>query len=507
MKKSNFPLILLLIFILFLGCSGIMLSKNQKNNIQIKDIYIFIDGIEGGPTVSKVIAEFPKEISSVENNNLWKITTAGVERKIKNIYISDKMGNKAAKSAYITFDLETETVKGGFSYIASPFKYNTEIFMNQWVSNYIVNIKGGTLKIENKTFSVADKTKDSINNRIVPDTELFSFRDAISGDYINPITKKTDNLKLHLAAYEPSNLKSGSRKPLIVWLHGQGEGGTDPDIAILGNEASALARAEIQSYFTSGTNNEKGAFVLIVQSPTYWMDEGDGTNGNGSGISRYTQILMKAIENYVATNPYVDRNRIYIGGDSNGGYMTINMILEYPDYFAAAYPICEAYSYYEYEKNVDGTYKRHPENLSGTSNFILTDKLWFTPEKAEKIKNLPIWFINAANDPIVIPKNFSLPKYQALLKAGAKNVWYSYYENVKGTDMPEVEYLGHFSWIHVLNNRVSGVQDTTKIINSVDKETFGFIPSNATNGGSKKAVYNGKTYSNLFAWMNDQIKK
>ena len=151
MKKSNFPLILLLIFILFLGCSGIMLSKNQKNNIQIKDIYIFIDGIEGGPTVSKVIAEFPKEISSVENNNLWKITTAGVERKIKNIYISDKMGNKAAKSAYITFDLETETVKGGFSYIASPFKYNTEIFMNQWVSNYIVNIKGGTLKIENKT--------------------------------------------------------------------------------------------------------------------------------------------------------------------------------------------------------------------------------------------------------------------------------------------------------------------------------------------------------------------
>lgn len=507
MKKEQIFFIILLILSVFTVYSNEPSIKTKNRQIEPKDIYMFIEGIEGGPVVSKIIVEFPEKITSIEQKHSWKVTTAGIERKIRDIYISDKKGKKVSSSEFITFDLEISTIKNSFSYSASPFKYNTKILMNQWVSNYIVDIKGGNIKIGSNTFFVSGLTKDTINNRIVPDTEMFNFRDSISGDYINPITQKTDTLKLHLAAYEPAQLKSGNKKPLIIWLHGQGEGGTDPDIAILGNEAAALARPEIQSYFTSGSNKEKGAFVLIVQSPTYWMDEGDGTNGNGSGVSRYTQILMKAIEDYIAVNPYVDKNRIYIGGDSNGGYMTINMIIEYPTYFAAAYPICEAYSYYEYEKNPNGTYKRRTENLPGTSNFILTDKLWFTPEKIEKIKNIPIWFINAANDPIVIPKNFSLPAYRDLLKAGAKNAWYSYYEDVKGTDLPGLEYLGHFSWIYVLNNKVSGVQDTQRIINSKDKETFGFIPSNNGNGGNKKAIFNGKEYSNLFAWMNEQVKE
>ena len=28
--------------------------------------------------------------------------------------------------------------------------------------------------------------------------------------------------------------------------------------------------------------------------------------------------------------------------DSNGGFVTMNMIVHYPKYFAAAYPVCEA---------------------------------------------------------------------------------------------------------------------------------------------------------------------
>lgn len=294
MKKEQIFFIILLILSVFTVYSNEPSIKTKNRQIEPKDIYMFIEGIEGGPVVSKIIVEFPEKITSIEQKHSWKVTTAGIERKIRDIYISDKKGKKVSSSEFITFDLEISTIKNSFSYSASPFKYNTKILMNQLVSNYIVDIKGGNIKIGSNTFFVSGLTKDTINNRIVPDTEMFNFRDSISGDYINPITQKTDTLKLHLAAYEPAQLKSGNKKPLIIWLHGQGEGGTDPDIAILGNEAAALARPEIQSYFTSGSNKEKGAFVLIVQSPTYWMDEGDGTNGNGSGVSRYTQILMKA---------------------------------------------------------------------------------------------------------------------------------------------------------------------------------------------------------------------
>ena len=242
------------------------------------------------------------------------------------------------------------------------------------------------------------------------------------------------------------------------------------------------------------------------------MDEGDGTNGNGSGISRYTQILMDTIKEYVKHNPYVDTDRIYLAGDSNGGYMTVNMIITYPNYFAAAVPICEAYAYREYEKNSDGTYKKNNikvtinGNNSIISKFIETNKLWVTREKIQKMKKTPVWFIAAADDKIVIPNKFSLPTYQDLLKAGADNAWFSYYENVVGTDVPNSRFPGHFSWIYFLNNQVEGVQDRNKIKNSRDTETFGFEPSNAGKGGSEKTVVKGKTFGNIFEWMNLQTK-
>ena len=71
----------------------------------------------------------------------------------------------------------------------------------------------------------------------------------------------------------------------------------------------------------------------------------------------------------MAANPAIDTDRIYIGGCSNGGYMTMEMVITYPDYFAAAYPICEAYA----------------------DNAI-------TDEQLERVKNLPIWFIYAEDD-------------------------------------------------------------------------------------------------------------
>lgn len=44
----------------------------------------------------------------------------------------------------------------------------------------------------------------------------------------------------------------------IFWIHGQGEGGTDVDIAILGNKVTSLAKDPIQSYFTA-KNQENGS--------------------------------------------------------------------------------------------------------------------------------------------------------------------------------------------------------------------------------------------------------
>ena len=313
---------------------------NLSNYDGIKKINIFVQGFESGPAVSKIILEMDDYKITNLNRNDWKVRTNGFERKVTNVHVSDKKGEKAFDTGIVTLELENKFNPDTLKYEGSPFAYNRQKFFNEWVKEYVVEIEG-KVTVDGKDYLVSKK-EDVINNRVSADTELFNYRSSFSGNYKNPITKKIENLKLEMAAYEPKKLKLGVKKPLIIWLHGQGEGGTDPDIDILGTETSALAKEEIQKYFTAGGTDTKGAFVLAVQTPTYWMDEGDGTNGNGSGNSRYTQILMDTIKEYVKHNPYVDTGRIYLAGDSNGGYMTVNMIITYPDYFAAAVPICEA---------------------------------------------------------------------------------------------------------------------------------------------------------------------
>ena len=454
---------------------------------------IFVQGYEWGPGVPKIILELQEEASEISAEGC-KVVTAGTERTVKEVYLCDENGEKAeGASKYVAVEMETTYQVSG-----SPFTYDMSVMMNKWTETYEVSVECENFTVDGTAHKISF-TQDCIENRICPDTERFSNRDSFTGTYMNHFTGEEEEITLRTAAYEPEDIAGGEKNPLVIWLHGQGEGGTDPDIEILGNEVCALAREEIQSYFTAG--EEVGSYVLAVQCETYWMDEGDGTNGNGSGVSRYTEILMDTIKDYAESNPDVDPNRIYLGGCSNGGYMTVNMLVNYPDYFAATYPICEAYAFNEYARNEDGTYKINEEAGMGTSAFEMTGERWMSEDKVEAIKDIPTWFVLSVDDPVVDPKAFALPTYRALVQAGAENSWLSLYESVVGTDSPDATYMGHFSWVYVLNNQVTGVQDKEAIAASTDNETFGTTPTNE-GGGTLPAG----EYTNLFAWMNAQSK-
>lgn len=210
--------------------------------------------------------------------------------------------------------------------------------------------------------------------------------------------------------------------PLIIWLHGAGEGGWDPYVAVLGNKVINLASPEIQSYFG-------GAYVFAPQCKTMWLDDGSGEY-HKEGKSMYVKALMDTIEEFIAAHPEIDRKRIYIGGCSNGGFMTMRMVVDYPDYFAGAYPVCEAL----YDNTI-------------------------SDQDIENIKNVPIWFTHAKVDQIVNPNETAVPTYKRLIAAGAPNVHFSYYDRVldqtglfKKPDGTPHEYFGHGSWIYTLNN-------------------------------------------------------
>ena len=222
--------------------------------------------------------------------------------------------------------------------------------------------------------------------------------------------------------YFVPELKEGKR-PLIVWLHGAGEGGEDTAVAYSGNKVTELTEAWVQDKFG-------GVFVFAPQCPTMWMDDGSHKYGN-SGKSMYTEALKAAIDEFISCYAgAIDPGRIFIGGDSNGGFMTMRMLMSYPGFFKAAFPICEAM----YDKAI-------------------------TDEDIENLKDTGIWFTHAKNDPVVMPKDYVVPTYERLIAAGAQNVHFTFWDRIvdlhdtfKNEKGEPYEYFGHFAWIPMLND-------------------------------------------------------
>jgi predicted peptidase len=353
------------------------------------------------------------------------------ERKVIHAYVSDENGNEVENGSFITLELEVDPRISLGSTIAFNGNFNVRVECDYTISQ-VKPITIGNIDLNNMIFD-----------------ELEKVQTLLADDFI---TGKSNykGINLTYAAYEPNS--NGTKRPLLIWLHGAGEGGNDPIVAVSGNKVVNLISKEIQGYFN-------GSYVLGPQAPTMWMDDGSSSYTT-NGDSMYVEALKDLIDKYIAAHDDIDIRRIYIGGCSNGGFMTMKMIISYPEMFAAAYPICEA----------------------------LTD--CFIPDSdINRIKNIPIWFTHAANDPVVKIEIHPDATYQRLIKAGSKNVHYTRFASVidrtgnyTNDDGSPYEYNGHFSWIPALNNEC-------------------FLDVN-----NKPVIENGKAVS-LFEWISLQINE
>ncbi|HEX2985367.1 MAG TPA: glycoside hydrolase family 3 C-terminal domain-containing protein [Caproiciproducens sp.] len=358
-------------------------------------------------------------------------------REITNAYVSDAQGNPSETGSYATLEMKI----GPTVTLGSPLNYDfMNTGFNDWINcSYTItqqkNIVSGTTTISNL---VANKCTGQIRSGV---------DNFVTGKETN------DGITLSYAGYSPK--ADNKKNPLIIWLHGSGEGGTDPTIPISANKAVNFASSEIQAYFG-------GAYVLAPQCPTFWMQ---GSNGEfGGANSKYEKSLMSLIKNYVSQNSDIDPNRIYLGGDSNGGYMTMVMLRDYPNYFAAAMPTCEA----------------------------LADNL-ITDENIQALKNVPIWFTAAKTDTTVAPAKYVVPTYNRLVKAGASNVHFSYFDTVSDTsglykkaDGTPYEYQGHWSWIYVYNNQCKDTINgkTSTIMQWLAAQSLPTSQNNSSGSGS-----------------------
>ena len=488
--RAAVSLLLALLLATLASCS-LWKEAIEEETRFVKEVRYVVHSFEWGPGVDKLILTLGKEADGVDDSVEAAVTTAQWEREVTKVYLSDAVGDPAeGSSSYAALELVTNIDCPG-----SPLAYDPETQQNHWAESYMVNVSFGLIVDGERV--PAEFSGDCADNRICPEMELFPVTGTCSGEQLNVLSGSSEMLALNYAATQPEELDGGEKNPLIIWLHGRGEGGTDIANAIVGNEVSALAQDPIQSYFTSG--EQTGAYVLAVQTPTYWMDAGDAMENEGDMNSRYEAILMETISAYLDTNPDVDRDRIYLLGGSNGGFMTMEMLIQYPDFFAAAVPCSPAMAYYVYARNDDGSYR----TFGGTK--VRTDSKFLTEEKVEALKKTPMWIVCAATDSLVTTSEYAAPIYRELLSAGAENCWCSLYISVLGTEESEAQYLGHWTWVYLFNDQVSYVQDPQKVVES-DEDSFlcGMEPNRK--GGTMKVPDGDGVYNSIFAWLNDQSR-
>ena len=382
--------------------------------------------------------------------SVFTVSTNGTERTVVSTYPCDARGAFNPEGEYLALGLAKATGWG----------LGPSINGGVWRQEYNVKVglkQGKTLKVGKQKFTAIECESAQALKDFVSEADYFN-----KGTFTGKILGKVGDVTLTYAAYEPWSLRGdGKKNPLVIWLHGGGEGGLDVSITLLGNEVVSLIRPQIQSHFTT-EGGAGGAYVLSIQCPTMWMSAANGSFSHGENPSMYADVLKACIDRYVDEHPDVDRNRIYLGGCSNGGFMTVHMLLRHPKYFAAAYPTCEAYM---------------DQYISDT--------------QIQQLAQENIWIVQSYDDTTVDPKTHCIPTFQRMIKAGAKNVWMSMFENVVGMDNPGQRLLGHFSWCYLFNDAVTLSQEQSE----------GDVkPSN--NGGGSVAP---QGHANIFEWMNAQV--
>lgn len=194
----------------------------------------------------------------------------------------------------------------------------------------------------------------------------------------------------------PDGTEAGQKYPLVIFLHGAGERGSDNKKQLAwfwdAKKPSVLTRPEVAA---------AKAFVLVPQCPDSkkWVEvPWEKGSYKSPEISEPLKLTLDLTDALLKELP-IDPDRVSIVGMSMGGYGALDAVQRRPELFAACVPICGAGD----------------------------------PAKAKDIAHVPVWAFHGDADNVV-PVKGSREIVEALKKAGAEP---------KYTEYPKV---GHNSW-------------------------------------------------------------
>ena len=178
----------------------------------------------------------------------------------------------------------------------------------------------------------------------------------------------------------PETYKEGEQYPILFFLHGAGTRGEDINNILT---HSFLRRPE-----------KWPDFKCIIVAPLCHKN---------TGFDHFETLTRFAL--FVANQAYTDKNRIYLTGNSMGGYGTWQLAMSLPEVFAAIAPLCGGGMYWN----------------------------------AGRLANVPVWAFHGARDKSVFMEE-SVKMVNAVNKRGG---------NARLTIYPE---NGHNCWTDTYSN-------------------------------------------------------
>lgn len=198
----------------------------------------------------------------------------------------------------------------------------------------------------------------------------------------------------------PEKIEAGKTYPLVLFLHGAGERGTDN---------TAQLKHGVHAILDDAKKLDQPIFLIAPQCPPErWWSPADLQTGQLTEAGKPNALIEAVLDLTKDTEKKfpVDPKRFYVTGISMGGFATWDVLGREPKRIAAAIPIC------------------------GGGD----------PTLVKRYENVPIWAFHGEADPVV-PVRTTRDMIAALEKAGAKpkvtyypgvehNSWTQTYENV-----------------------------------------------------------------------------
>jgi len=214
----------------------------------------------------------------------------------------------------------------------------------------------------------------------------------------------SDGTQLPYRLYVPTDYNPEKQYSFLLFLHGAGNRATDNEDQVRKNTGllDRIINGEKVTYNGEEIDSSKEFIMVAPQCAPekQWVDTPWGKMPDPSynldeiPQSQFSTAVTELINKMIASYN-LNSDRMYISGLSMGGFGTWDLLMRYPDLFAAAIP------------------------MGGAADV----------SKAETLKNIPIWTFHQLQDPTVSAAG-TLAMVKALTEVGAEIKFTPYFDGV-----------------------------------------------------------------------------